>query len=463
MSTVLVWFKNDLRLHDNEALHRAMATGMPVILFYCIDHELFSKEVLNFKKAGTIRKTFLLQSLQDLRNNFKKYGANILIKEGNPVDELVKIVKENGVTQVFCESEYAPEELQMQETARARVQQLDCQLQDYWGKTLYHIDDLPYTIPEIPQTSKAYRINTSKKAQVRPEFPVPEQFNSFQLDEYGFDLDSSIDSSDVNAGPYVVGGETAALDRLNYYTHESQLLTNYKWTRNRSLGMDYSSKLSPYMALGCISPRRVYFQVKDYESQIKRNISTWWLVFEVVWRDFFTFKSMKVGNAMFFTQGFTKKEREFTKQYSLFEAWCNGTTGIPFIDAHMRQLNQTGYMSNRGRVNCSSFLVFDLKIDWTWGAAYFESQLIDYDVTSNWMNWHNQAYQTWYTNPINQSLKYKAADYIKRWIPELDEIEDERIYIPWVLKRELMNYPAPVVMYDKWNRAINKILKAALE
>lgn len=226
--------------------------------------------------------------------------------------------------------------------------------------------------------------------------------------------------------------------------------------------MEYSSKFSPYMALGCLSPRTVYWEVKRYEKEIKKNASTWWLIFEIVWRDYFTFKLMRFPNAVFKTEGFKDKTLEFENDMDLFTRWCKGKTGIPFVDAHMRQLNQTGYMSNRGRVNCSSFLIHDYKIDWTWGASYFESTLLDYDVSSNWMNWHYQAFESYYTNPVHQSLKYKAADYIKKYLPELSEIDDALIHAPWLLpepKFKDLAYPKPDTVFKKWQRSLNNILK----
>ena len=120
----------------------------------------------------------------------------------------------------------------------------------------------------------------------------------------------------------------------------------------------------------------------------------------------------------------------------------------------MRQLNETGYMSNRGRVNCASYFVHDLNIDWTWGAAYFESKLIDYDVSSNWMNWHMQAFEIWYTNPVHQSNKYKAQDFIRKWIPELSDKNDTEVLIPWAYETK---YVKPIELYKKWTRAINLI------
>ena len=114
-------------------------------------------------------------------------------------------------------------------------------------------------------------------------------------------------------------------------------------------------------------------------------------------------------------------------------------------------------MSNRGRVNCSSFLIHDYKVDWRWGAAYFESKLIDYDVSVNWMNWHMQAFEIWYTNPIYQAEKYKEQEYIRKWIPEIAHLNDADVLIPW--ESEVDNYPKPIELYPKWNRSIGAIAK----
>ncbi|WP_241480020.1 FAD-binding domain-containing protein [Kordia jejudonensis] len=324
------------------------------------------------------------------------------------------------------------------------------------------MNDIPYSIDKIPLTSKAYRINTTKNTEVRKTIPTPDYIKIDtnesidwgelpNLEDLGFTSEKNFERT------FMLGGETEALKRLNSYLFETQQLTSYRWTRNRSLGMDYSSKFSPYMALGCLSPRTIYEAVKQYENIIKKNQSTWWMIFEVVWRDYFTFKLMRMQNAVYQTEGYSKKKLEFENDNKLFKRWCNGTTGIPFIDAHMRQLNQTGFMSNRGRVNCASFLIHDYKIDWTWGASYFESKLIDYDVASNWMNWHVQAYEIWYTNPINQANKYKAQEFIRKWIPEIKNLNDMQVLIPWEFKDH--SYDKPIEIFKKWTRAINKIKK----
>ena len=463
--TALVWFKNDLRLHDNEVLYQAIRQSEKVLYVYCLDKKLFEINEFGFAKTDYVRYLFLKQSVLALQTNLERKGAHLVIHYGVPEEFLSRIITTYKVDAIFAEQEYAAEELDMIEKVTAALpNHIDCHF--IWGKTLYHIDDIPFKIADIPETSKAYRIPTGKQTVVRKEFPIPEDLKAVQhVSKSNFPTEKALkmEKPRQEVEPYLPGGEDKALERLQYYTFDSELLTGYRWSRNRSEGYDYSSKFSPYLAVGSISPRRIYNQIQEYEIEIKKNQSTWWLVFELVWRDYFTFKMMKAGNKVFRTQGYKGQNRVFENEMSLFKRWCLGQTGIPFVDAHMRQLNATGYMSNRGRVNCSSFLVHDYKINWMWGAAYFESKLIDYDVSSNWMNWHVQAFEIWYTNPVHQSLKYKADSYIKKWIPELAEVHTAHIHAPWLLtasELEETNYPIPTEIYSKWTRSINTIKKA---
>lgn len=465
MSCVIVWFKNDLRLHDNESLNKAIASGKPILPVYCFDPSHYRQLDLGFPKADKVRFEFLLQCVTDLRKNLRKIGGNLLITHGNTAEVICKLVKEHDCTEIFAEQDFATEELELISRLRKKLPK-KCKLNLTWGRTLYHIDDIPYEIAEIPLTSKAFRINTEKSAEVRKTLAPPKVIHTLDLPtlKWGnlpLSAELGLKGNKDFSLTYMEGGESKALERLNYYLFESEQLTSYRWTRNRSLGLEYSSKFSPYMALGCLSPRTIYEAVKEYERMVKKNQSTWWLIFEIVWRDYFTFKLMRFQNQVYLTEGYTNKTHDFKNDMDLFNRWCEGKTGIPFVDAHMRQLSETGFMSNRGRVNCSSFLVYDYLVDWTWGAAYFESKLIDYDVASNWMNWHTQAYQIWYTNPVNQAHKYKEQEFIRKWIPEIKHLDDINILIPW--ENNLKNYPKPKEIFSKWSRAINKIKKGEVK
>lgn len=453
----MVWFKNDLRLHDNEALVRAHEQCSELLCCYCLEKSDFETHDLGFRKMDINRFRFLEQCVVDLQHNLKLLSGHLLIGEDSAVITLPELVIKYGITDIYAEMQYASYELNLVDKVMGALP--DTRFHFFWGKTLYHKDDIPFDIAKIPLTSKAYRIPVGQNSEPRKAFDIPARINWVKkikrsnfpsYSKYGFDKNEY-----DQASPFLKGGESAALERLEYYTFKSELLTGYRWSRNRSDGMDYSSKFSPYLAVGCISAREIYEKVKAYEEDVKKNQSTWWLIFELVWRDYFTFKGMRFGDSIFKTVGYKNKDIEWENDPEKFARWCSGTTGIPFIDAHMRQLNQTGFMSNRGRVNCASYFVHDLKLNWTWGAAYFESKLIDYDVSSNWMNWHMQAFEIWYTNPVHQSNKYKAQDFIRLWIPELSSYNDIEVLIPW--EYEISKYPKPIEIYKKWSRAINLI------
>ena len=458
----LVWFKNDLRLHDNETSIRAREECSELLCCYCIESSDFDMLDLGFRKTDINRFKFLEQSIVDLKHNLELLGGHLFIGVKSALVTLPELVSKYGITDIYSEQQYASYELELAE--KVMVALPETRFHFFWGKTLYHKDDIPFEIDKIPLTSKAYRIPAAQEAEPREPFEAPVSINPVKKVKsngfpsctgYGFDEDEY-----KRATPFLMGGESAALERLKYYTFKSELLTGYRWSRNQSDGLDYSSKLSPYLALGCISPREVYKKVKAYEKDVKKNQSTWWLIFELVWRDYFTFKGMRFGNQIFKTAGYKNKAIVWENDPVKFERWCLGTTGVPFIDAHMRQLNQTGFMSNRGRVNCASYFVHDLKLDWTWGASYFESKLIDYDVSSNWMNWHMQAFEIWYTNPVHQSHKYKAQDFIRQWIHELSSYNNVEVLIPW--EYEISGYPKPIEVYSKWGRAVDLIKKIKL-
>jgi len=424
---------------------------------------------LGFRKTGYLRFRFLCETIGDIRKRVENLGGKLMILNGNPELLLAGLAEKLGAESLFYQKEIASEEVAV-ETALKNKLPKACKIYPIWGKTLYHIEDSPFPAEETPLTSKAFRLNLTKKAEVRALFPTPVDLsNCVELRDWGNlpspkEMGFTRNDIVVIDTPAFVGGESVGLQRLQHYSFDTELLTSYRWTRNRSLGMDYSSKFSPWMALGSLSPRMVYWEVKRYEKEVKKNISTWWLIFEVVWRDYFKYSAIRHGNKIFSKGGIKDRKTEWSYDNDLFDRWRFGNTGIPFVDAHMRQLNQTGFMSNRGRVNCASFLTRDYEIDWRWGAAWFETQLLDYDVCSNWMNWNTQATEIWYTNPVHQSLKYdKNGDFVKTWIPELKDIAGPTVQAPWLIEAEGsdgFDYPKPIAIYKKWTRSINRIIKA---
>ena len=189
-----------------------------------------------------------------------------------------------------------------------------------------------------------------------------------------------------SAFPFI-GGSKSGKQRIDHYFWETEKILSYKNTRDSLLGKDYSSKLSAWLANGSLSAREIYWEIKSFEKQRKKNQSTYWLVFELIWRDFFKYISLKHGNKIFHIGGILDKQYHWNTNEQKLQSWIDGFTDEPFVNANMIELLKTGWMSNRGRQNVASYFAKNLLIDWRIGAAYFESQLIDYDVHSNYGNW----------------------------------------------------------------------------
>ncbi|MES2578206.1 MAG: DASH family cryptochrome, partial [Bacteroidota bacterium] len=183
------------------------------------------------------------------------------------------------------------------------------------------------------------------------------------------------------------GGENEAFQRLEQYFWKTKKLSVYKLTRNGLIGTDFSSKFSPWLANGSISAKTIYWEIVKYEQQIEKNDSTYWLIFELIWRDYFKYVSMKNGDSIFKIGGILDKKYDWKNNQLAIKNWINGTTEEPFVNANMIELQQTGWMSNRGRQNVGSYFAKNLLLDWRIGAAFFEAMLIDYDVHSNYGNW----------------------------------------------------------------------------
>jgi deoxyribodipyrimidine photo-lyase len=202
---------------------------------------------------------------------------------------------------------------------------------------------------------------------------------------------------------------------------DNDRLKEYFEIRNGMLGEGYSSKFSPWLALGCISPRRIWKEAQRYEKERTKNKSTYWLVFELTWRDFFVYMTESYGAKIFVPGGITGDKTPWHGSRAELEKWKEGRTGDPLVDANMRELKATGFMSNRGRQNVASYLIFDLGVDWRYGAAHFEELLLDHDPCSNWGNWVAAAGLTGQrVNKFNTRKQLSDYDpkreYVNHWL-----------------------------------------------
>lgn len=481
---IIIWYRNDLRLHDHEPLQEALKTKAQIIPLYCFDPRQFGKTSFGFPKTGAFRAQFLLESVADLRQSLQKLGSNLIIRIGFPEEIIPQLAKQLEVSAVYYHAEVTSEELQVEKALNKALTPLKVYLKSFWGHTLYHPDNLPFDISNIPELFTNFRKQVEQTSSVNPTFPTPNSLpplpdidagNLPQITDFGM----APPVQDNRAVLKFKGGETAALSRLQDYFWKLDLLRVYKETRNGMLGANYSSKFSPWLALGCLSPRYIYEQVKEYESQRVKNDSTYWLIFELLWRDYFRFICAKHGNRIFRLSGLRGIPIPWKEDWELFNIWKEGKTGFPLVDANMREIAATGFMSNRGRQNVASFLTKNLGINWQMGAEWFESLLIDYDVCSNWGNWNytagvgNDARGFRFFNIIKQSKDYDPqGEYVKYWLPELAKLPASKVHEPWKLLpveqvrfgvKIGVDYPQAVVDLFKSAELNEKIYNAALK
>lgn len=448
MSTAIVWLRNDLRIADNEALYRACEKFDRVLPVYCIDEDRLHAPWFDIPKTGARRMQFILESLADLHESLASAGGGLLAVRGAPEKVLPELCGRFGASAVYAHKEVAREERD-DEDAVEKALSGRAELKFFWGATLTHINDLPFAYSELPDVFTAFRKRSEKESEVRGLFPAPKAVSLpdgvpdiGKLPSLG-DLGFTPAPIDDRAAIAFKGGEREARKRLHHYFGKTRKLAEYKHTRNGLLGLDYSSKFSAWLAQGCISPRSIYYEVKQFEKEVKKNQSTYWLVFELRWRDYFRFVTAKYGDKLFFPGGIRDERPRVWHDDARIEAWKAGKTGIPFIDANMIELRETGFMSNRGRQNVASFLVKDLEQDWRIGAAWFEHHLIDYDVASNWGNWAyvagvgNDPRDDRYFNIMTQARRYDAKGaYVKHWLPALAHVPVENIHSPWLLGKD---------------------------
>jgi deoxyribodipyrimidine photo-lyase len=428
MTTAIVWFKNDLRLQDNETLITAIKDNEQVIPVYCIDENQFATTKYGYKKMGSFRTQFLFESLIDLDNSLRAIGSGLLLVKGKPEEEIIKVAKDYNVKNVYAKFEIAPDEKRTEDAVANALEAMDISLHTFETTSLYKEFDLPFELNKLPDVFTGFRNKVEKNTIIRNVFLLPTKINSPAIPVLHLPTLQSLQLGDIKmdnrCAIHFKGGESEAHKRLQHYFYETKAISTYKETRNGLIGANYSSKFSAWLAMGCISPVTIHDELKKYEALHAANESTYWLVFELLWRDYFYFVLQKFGKKLFKKEGIKNDLSVQTKFHpAFFTKWVNGETGVDFVDANMRELKLTGFMSNRGRQNVASYLCNDLKMDWRYGAAYFEEQLIDYDVASNWGNWAylagvgNDPRPHRYFNIEKQANDYDAkGEYRKLWL-----------------------------------------------
>lgn len=374
----LYWFQNDLRLRDNPGLQAQLEADELLMVF------LFpvNRPWCNVTGMGVQRERFLRESLQSLREELGPLGQNLLILEGSPELVIPDLVRHYRIDTVATSATPGFYERKTLETLRRKIR---VPVSVYRGSTLFDCEQLPFDLDDMPPHftpfKNAVRTLTVEQPQRAPTMLPPPPSVTFH----------KLPASDAQL-PIALplrGGSRAGGRRLRQFIFDEQAIATYKQTRNCLNGLDGSSTLSPWLANGSLSPREICSAILRYEAEHEANESTYWLYFELLWREFFHWRATADDLGLFRLRpaGGRRRLHNCTFDPRGFARWCSGTTDYPLVNALMRQLVATGWMSNRGRQVAASALINELGIDWRYGAAFFEKHLIDYDVASNYGNW----------------------------------------------------------------------------
>jgi deoxyribodipyrimidine photo-lyase len=457
---VIVLFRNDLRLRDHAALTAAVQTGAPVLPLY-----IFDDGAAGEWKPGGASRWWLAKSLEALSQDIEQRGGRLILRRGKTATELKRIVEETGATAIYVTRGYEPSAVALENKLHDQFKSSGVAFKRFGGGLLRE--------PEELRTSAGapYQVFTPFWRAFREDFaaakslPVSRRLNAVSDDIASNDI---ADWKLLPTKPDWSGGlseawrpgELGAHQRLKDFIGDA--LSRYAAGRDR-LGAIGTSRLSPHLAFGEISPAACWRAASDAMGESKINgqsIETF--LKELVWREFsysLLFHFPKMPNEPLREEFSSLK---WARSSTHLKAWQKGMTGYPIVDAGMRELWATGYMHNRARMITASFLTKHLLLPWTQGEAWFWDTLVDADLASNSANWQwvagcgaDAAPYFRIFNPVLQGEKFDpGGDYVKRWVPELASLPPSGIHAPWKadaaeLKRAGVvlgdSYPSPIV------------------
>jgi deoxyribodipyrimidine photo-lyase len=391
---IIYWFRTDNRVSDNPALVRAVRDSTELLPVTLAKENPVTR--WGFSRVGTHRLLFETQSHLGLAQTLEKLGSTLFQPKLPGIQGLINLAKEVRVEAIVCEAIAAPEELSEVEMLRnAGIPVIAVP-----GSALIGDHALPFAIEQTPVVFSEFR-RLLEKAGAEPHALLPTPQTLPPLPTGTVNLQSAepyrarctgasavLHSSFPFHDPTWAGTEQAALAHIERY-FSGCAASSYKHTRNELMGTLYSTKFSPWLAVGAISARQIWHRLRQYEAQHGSNDSTYWIWFELLWRDHFRLMMRRYGRQLFHRDGLQRNRPISTRPGGdkALEFWRRSQTGMDLIDAGMRELASTGYLSNRMRQIVASYLIYDLQGDWRGGAAWFEHCLVDFDVHSNQGNW----------------------------------------------------------------------------
>jgi deoxyribodipyrimidine photo-lyase len=423
------WFRRDLRIEDNKGFFEALTSDLPVLPIF-----IFDKDILDQLPKDDARVTFIHELISKINSELQKKGKSLAVFYGVPSVIFEQLASENTIEKIYTNHDYEPYARQRDLTVFQIFKKYNIAFHTFKDQVIFEKsevtkdDGLPYVV-YTPYSRK-----------------WKEKFKSIQLENYK--SEDYLDKITTHSYPFLsltqIGFQTSKI-KVPPYDISEDLIQNYEATRNFP-ALNKTSFLGAYLRFGAVSIRKIMAKA------IQEKNETFWN--ELIWREFFMqilwhFPHTKNGSfrSKYDAIQWNNNEAEFKK-------WCEGKTGYPFVDAGMRELNATGHMHNRVRMIVASFLCKHLLIDWRWGETYFAQKLLDYEQSSNVGNWQwaagsgvDAAPYFRIFNPTEQIKKFdKDLEYIKKWIPELQDF----------------SYPKPIVEHKFARERCLKIFKEAI-
>ncbi|TRX74523.1 DASH family cryptochrome [Pseudomonas mangiferae] len=464
MRRLLLWFKQDLRLDDHPAVRAALEADR-VLPVFILDPAWLQVTAFGTRALGVHRAGFLLESLQALDVELRRRGSNLLVLHGQAERLIPELVARLGLTGVVTLEEIVPDQRERVAAVQRALGGVPLQCLDDNG--LLRAEELPWLPHRVPVVFSHFRAALEQRVQVFQPEPAPDRLPALPegseawlqplpvLAQLGLGEPVMI----PNSGFPFAGGEAAAQARLRDYLWQGQGVQDYLVSQEH-VSAETSSKLSPWLAHGCLSPRRVAADLRRYESQYGRSEATQGFWSALLWREFFRWTLRRHGNALFQPAGVKATARAPRNLDERYVRWCQGRTGMPLVDACMRELSATGYLTARARQVAASYLVIDLQQDWRHGAAWFAEHLIDHEEASNWGNWaflagvaadprRRQGF-----NALRQARRFDPdAAYVSLWLPELRALPAALRHSPFqlsALQLDAMGYPRLERIPEAW-------------
>ena len=427
----IFWFRRDLRLNDNCGLFEALIAGQKVLPIFIFDQEILSK-----LPKDDARVSFIHQELENIHHQLKKIGSSLTVCVGKPKDIFNSLSEKHQIETVFCNHDYEPYAIQRDLEIKELLRSKNINFKTFKDQVIFERNEI------TKKDGTPYKVYTPYSKKWLESFKN-EGIRFFPSEDHL----TMCTNDNLNQLPSLedIGFKKSSI-KVASYTATSQLIDTYEATRNFP-AKNSTSKLGTHLRFGTVSVRKMV------DKSSKSNNITF--LKELIWREFF----MQI--LWHFPQTIKKS---FKPKYDRilwinnendFDTWCKGKTGYPLVDAGMRELNTTGFMHNRVRMLVGSFLCKHLLIDWRWGEAYFAEKLHDYEQSSNIGNWQwvagcgvDAAPYFRIFNPTTQIQKFdKDLDYIKKWVPEFQEL----------------TYPSPIVEHKFARERCLKTYKEALQ